>query len=171
MQERWVGEALLHKKVRSPFGIIYNYPTAKVEGHGYVNVKRDVYNYCIQGGATAELIPIAMALMWHNQPDGVRMALQVHDSVVSYVKPEAKQAWLDLSVWALTDGCREFLKRVYRYDLGDVELGVGAKIGTHWGTGEEVTYQTDVAGVVFEIVKRAGVKQKVPVDRRGSNHG
>lgn len=169
MQEAWVTEAMLTKQVRSPLGLIYNFPDISVDGRGYCNRKRDVYNYPIQGAATAEIIPIAMLLMWYNQPQGVRMVLQVHDSIVSYVKPEAEQEWLRMSTWALTSGCRDFLKRVYKYDLGTVELGIGAKLGTHWGTGEEVTYQTTHEGVVYQVVKgQDGRKTKVVVTG-GSN--
>ena len=172
MQERWVTEAMLTKQVASPFGIRYNFPDITMDARGYCNRKRDIYNWPIQGGATGEIIPIAMALMWYNQPDGVRMVSQVHDSVICYVKPEARDAWLDLSIWALTIGCRDFLKRVYRYDVGEVELGIGAKLGTHWGVGEEQTYQTDAGGQVFEVVKSPdGKKQKVAVTRGSTCNG
>lgn len=171
MQERWVSEALLTKKVRSPFGLIYNFPDITVDSRGYCNRKRDIYNYPIQGGSTGELIPIAMLLMWYNQPEGVRMVLQVHDSIVSYVKPEAAEEWLRMSTWALTSGCRDFLLRVYKYDLGDVELGIGAKLGSHWGSGEEVTYQSTHDGVIYQVVKASdGTKQKVVVNRGSGSH-
>ena len=99
------------------------------------------------------------------------MVLQVHDSIVSYVKPEAAEEWLRMSTWALTSGCRDFLLRVYKYDLGDVELGIGAKLGSHWGSGEEVTYQSTHDGVIFQVVKTSdGRKQKVIVNRGSGSH-
>lgn len=170
MQDAWVAEALLTKTVRSPFGLIYNYPDIAIDARGYCNRKRDIYNYPIQGGATGEVVPIAMLLMWYNQPPGVRMVLQVHDSIVSYVKPEAKDKWLEQSTWALTIGCRDFIKRLYQYDLGAVELGIGAKLGSHWGQGEEVTYQSTHDGVVYQVVKAPdGSKSKVLVS--GGSYG
>ena len=73
---------MLTKQVASPFGIRYNFPDITMDARGYCNRKRDIYNWPIQGGATGEIIPIAMALMWYNQPDGVCMVSQVHDSVI-----------------------------------------------------------------------------------------
>lgn len=110
-----------------------------------------------------------MLLMWYNQPEGVRMVLQVHDSIVSYVKPEASAEWLRLSTWALTLGCREFLERVYKYDLGEVELGIGAKLGSHWGLGEETTYQTTRDGRIYQVVKAPDGTRKKVVISGGSN--
>jgi len=171
MQDAWVAEALLTKQVRSPMGLIYNFPDISIDSRGYCNRMRDIYNFPVQGAATAEIIPIAMLLMWYNQPEGVRMVLQVHDSIVSYVKPEAAEEWLRMSTWALTSGCRDFLLRVYKYDLGDVELGIGAKLGSHWGTGDEVTYQSTHDGVIFQVVKTSdGRKQKVIVNRGSGSH-
>lgn len=104
-----------------------------------------------------------MALMWHNLPsdDSIVMVLQVHDSIKSWVKEGAEQTWIDLSIWAMTVGVRDFLKRVYNYDLGDVELGIGAKLGTRWGEGNERSFQTTKDGTVYEIVKVSGNKEKV----------
>lgn len=171
MQDAWVAEALLTKQVQSPMGLIYNFPDISVDGRGYCNRMRDIYNFPVQGAATAEIIPIAMLLMWYNQPEGVRMVLQVHDSIVSYVKPEAAEEWLRMSTWALTSGCRDFLLRVYKYDLGDVELGIGAKLGSHWGSGEEVTYQSTHDGVIYQVVKAPdGSKSKIVVNRGSSSH-
>ena len=167
MQERWVMEALANKKLRSPFGLVYNFPNISVDRKGYVNNKRDVYNFPIQGGATGEIIPIAMAYIWHNAPPEIRLVLQVHDSVVGYVKDGCESVWEDLCIRAMTIDCREFLKRVYGYDLGEVELGIGSKLSDHWGQGEERSFQTTPSGVVHEIVKVDGKKQKVPYSSGG----
>ena len=169
MQEAWVMQALANKWMRSPFGLIYNFPNISVDGRGYVNQKRDVYNYPIQGGATAEIIPIAMAYIWHNSPpEHIRMVLQIHDSVVAYVRDGYEDVFTDICIRAMTIDCREFLKRVYGYDVGEVELGIGAKISTHWGQGDERSFQTTPAGVVHEILKVDGKKQKVPYYSGGS---
>lgn len=50
MQERWVSEALLTKTVRSPLGLIYNFPDITMDSRGYCNRKRDIYNYPIKCG-------------------------------------------------------------------------------------------------------------------------
>ena len=68
----------------------------------------------------------------------------------------------------MTIDCREFLKRVYGYDLGEVELGIGSKLSTHWGKGDERSFQTTPDGVIYEIVKVGSSKQKVPY-HTGSN--
>ena len=71
----------------------------------------------------------------------------------------------------MTVGVREFLNRVYGYDLGDVELGIGAKIGPRWGVGDERSFQTTKAGVVYEVIKGASGKEKVLYSTGGDTLG
>ena len=72
--------------------------------------------------------------IWHNAPPEIRLVLQVHDSVVGYVK-DGCESVEDLCIRAMTIDCQEFWKRVYGYDLGEVELGMDQAIGS-LGTGE-----------------------------------
>lgn len=169
MQDSWVMEALANKTLRTPYSLLINFPNISVDGRGYVNNKRDIFNYPIQGLATGEIIPIAMAYIWHNvPPEGVRLVLQVHDSVVAYVKQGYEDVWVDTCIRAMTIDCREFLQRVYGYDVGEVELGIGSKLATHWGHGDERSFQTSADGTIYEIRKVDGKKQKLPYSRGGT---
>ena len=167
-QDGWVMEALANKTLRTPYGLLFNFPNITIDGRGYVNHKRDIFNYPVQGLATGEIIPIAMAYIWHNiPPEGIRLVLQVHDSVVAYVKHGYEDIWVDICIRAMTLDCREFLLRVYGYDVGEVELGIGSKIATHWGQGHERSFQSKQDGTIYEIVKVDGAKKKLPYNRGG----
>jgi len=91
----------------------------------------------------------------------------VHDSVVAYVKHGYEDIWVDICIRAMTLDCREFLLRVYGYDVGEVELGIGSKIATHWGQGHERSFQSKQDGTIYEIVKVDGAKKKLPYNRGG----
>jgi len=144
VQEGWVNQAVLEKRVVTPWGLVYYFPTAKMSASGYVNVTSTVYNYPIQALATAEIIPIALVYLWHGIRERglesvVHIVNTVHDSAVCEVHPSAVEEFTKLAQWAFTTAVYNYLERVYGMDF-DVPLGVGLKIGTHWGTGEEQSF-------------------------------
>lgn len=143
-QESWVKQALLEKRVVTPWGLTYYFPTAKLSDSGYCNVTATVYNYPIQALATAEIIPIALVYLWHGiheagLDDDVYIVNTVHDSAVCEIRPEAVDRFTTLAKKCFTLDVYNFLDRVYSIDF-NVPLGVGLKIGSHWGQGKEQSF-------------------------------
>ena len=164
MQEGWVREVLLSptNTLKLPWGMQYQFPGTSVNKWGYCNNRRAIFNYPIQGFATGEIIPIAMVLMQRNLPDGIVMIGQIHDSIKCLVRPDMVDYWRELSLWAMTKGARQFLRDVYGYDL-NVQLGIGAKVATHWSdTKEERSLEYTTDGRWVEVVKENGVKVGIP---------
>lgn len=140
-QDNWLHDVLQHKVLVTPWGLRYYWPIAKVSSSGYINVTSSVYNYPIQGLATAEIIPVAIVFFWHRMRE---MGLEghayivntVHDSVAVEVEPGYEELFRQVARQAFTTDVYDYLKRVYGMDF-HVPLGVGLKVGTHWGTGDE----------------------------------
>ena len=169
MQESWVADVLTSrdKTLRTPYGLTYNFPECRTQPDGYVSGTTNIYNFAIQGLSTAEIIPLCLALLWHNCPKGVRIVNTIHDSIVAEVHKDYVEEWKQLCIEVMCVTVRRYLKQLYGYTL-NVSLGVGVKVGERWGSGEEVTYQTNNDGsCVYEIVKVDGKKQKVPYSSGG----
>lgn len=169
MQEGWVAEVLTssNKTLTTPYGLVYNFPECRTQPDGYVTGTTNIYNYGIQGLSTAEIIPLCLALLWHKCPEGVRIVNTIHDSIVAEVHKDSVDEWVRLCIETMCVTVREYFTKLYGYTL-NVSLGVGVKVGERWGSGEEVTYQTNNDGsCVYEIVKVDGKKQKVPYSSGG----
>ena len=103
---------------------------------GYVENTTSIFNYPIQGFATGEIIPIALVYFWHRTRDMlIKIWNTVHDSIVSRVHKSAVKEYEELSKQCLTHDVYWFLSEVYRYNF-EVPLGVGIKVGKHWGVSD-----------------------------------
>ena len=163
MQQGWCHSVVADKdkKLALPFGMVYQFPNATLQADGYIAGSTNIFNYGIQGLATAEIIPIALAHLWHNLPEGVEIVNTVHDSIDCEVAPGQEDAWQKACIHSMTTAVYEFLERVYGYKL-NVPLGIGAKCGARWGDklAQERTFQLE-GDVLYEIVKGEGGKEKV----------
>lgn len=130
-----------NKKLRTPYGMEFFWPDTKMDKSGYINNTTSIYNYSIQGLATAEIIPITLVLFWHLTRDlNIMVVNTVHDSIISKVHKNAVDEYKELSVYCFTTGVYAFLKEVYNYQF-QVPLGCGIKVATHWGdTKEELSF-------------------------------
>jgi DNA polymerase I-like protein with 3'-5' exonuclease and polymerase domains len=140
-QKRWLAEVLRTKQLRAPWGLVYHWPAARVNKNGRANCKSTVYNNPIQTLATAEIAPIAVVYLWHRiHAEGLyekaRIVNLVHDSAPVELDPAAVEPLVSLVKQAFTRDVYAYLAAVYDMDFR-VPLGVGIKIGTHWGSGEE----------------------------------
>jgi DNA polymerase I-like protein with 3'-5' exonuclease and polymerase domains len=70
-----------------------------------------------------------------------RILNTVHDSIIAEFPPEETEAFHELSQQCLMDDVYSYLHDVYDIDL-TVPLGCGVTVGTHWGSKEEVKYQS-----------------------------
>jgi DNA polymerase I-like protein with 3'-5' exonuclease and polymerase domains len=142
MQDKWINQAVDDKRLITPWGLRYYFPTARREPRtGYANVTTAVSNYPIQAFATAEIIPIAIVSLWHRLRDvnGVRIVNTVHDSVVLEVHPEMVQNVIPIVKAAFTLDVYKYLSAVYGINMV-VPLGVGFKAGKYLGTGKEEAF-------------------------------
>lgn len=135
-QELWCMQVVADKSLVTPYGLKFYWPHARMYGSGRTNVRTEVFNYPIQGFATAEIIPIALVYFWHRAA-GLRVQVfnTVHDSIISRVHKDDLSAVEELTKQALTYDVYNFLHEVYHYEFS-VPLGVGMKSGTHWGSGK-----------------------------------
>lgn len=107
-----------------------------------MNVESAVDNYPVQALATAEIVPIAVVYLWHRLgdeglDDKVRIVNLVHDSAPSEIHPDAQEDFKRLSKQAFTHDVYNYLDKVYGFQFDKVPLGIGLKIGEHWGEGPE----------------------------------
>jgi DNA polymerase I-like protein with 3'-5' exonuclease and polymerase domains len=130
-QESWCIIVENDKELETPWGMKYYWPKAKVN-HGYLNCKTQVYNYPIQGFATAEVVPIGLTMFWHRIRDyAMFLICTVHDSVEVELPEEEMELFVEAVVQALTRDVYKYLREVYEIEF-DMPLGVGMVIGTHW---------------------------------------
>lgn len=144
VQEAWAAEVQLHKRLITPWGLRYYWPYAKVDRSGRLNVKTSVYNYPVQALATAEIIPIALVYFWHGlashgYDSRCHIVNTVHDSVACEIHPDAVEEVAELAKISFTVRVYEYLEKVYGLKF-NVPLGIGMKVGTHWGTGDEQSF-------------------------------
>jgi DNA polymerase I-like protein with 3'-5' exonuclease and polymerase domains len=141
-QKGWLDEVMLTKRLVTPWGLVYYWPIAKYSSTGWSNVTSSVFNYPIQGFATAEIIPIAIVFFWHRMREAgleghCYLVNTVHDSIVAEVEPGYEELFKQVAKQAFTTDVYRYLERVYKLPTFSVPLGVGLKVGSHWGTGDE----------------------------------
>lgn len=147
-QEEWAKQVALKKYLRTPWGLIYYWPYAKLVRRGkqsVLNCKNAVYNYPVQGYATAEIIPIAVAFFWHRVieaglEDHIVLVNTIHDSIVCELDPDFVEEFKAIVKKAFTTDVYRFLELVYGIRFDFVPLGVGINVGEHWTEGEEESF-------------------------------
>jgi len=147
-QTDWCLEVEATKQLVTPWGFVFYWPNAKSlpiirfnpetkrreEVGRYLNVRTNVVNAPIQSLATADIIPITLAYFWHRtrSEDWIMITNTIHDSIISEINPESRELFQNIVVKAFTDDVYGYLAKVYDMKF-NVPLGVGIKIGTHWG--------------------------------------
>ena len=145
VQQDWVYEVLQTKRLITPWGLRYYFPRASVNSKGYCNVTSSVYNYPVQALATAEIIPITVTYFWHRireqgLSDFIIPVNTIHDSLLCEIHPDYVEQFVLTARQAFGEDTWNYLQTVYGIEF-DVPLGVGIKIGTHWGEGPEQKYE------------------------------
>lgn len=143
-QEDWVHEVVASKRLVTDWGVIFEWPDAKMSTSGYVNVTSQVYNYPVQAFATAEIIPIAVVCFWKRIADEdlgeyIRCVNTVHDSVVAELHPAHTGDFIRIAKQSFTTDVYAYLREFYNKEM-IVPLGVAVKIGEHWGEGKELAW-------------------------------
>lgn len=147
-QNVWIKSVLKDKFLETEWGLRYYWPDTRMDRSGYVTNSTAICNYPVQAFATAEIIPLCLVAMWHviqvlELP--IRIVNTVHDSIVAEVKRGYEDVFRALAKWALTEFAYDVIERLYGIKL-ECQLGCGVKIGTHWGKGDEVKYESSRTG-------------------------
>ncbi len=153
-QAGWINKVVAFKELTTPYGLVYYWPSAKMNRFGYVNVTTEVSNYPIQGFATAEIIPIALVYFWHrSNGTGIVILNTIHDSIVNRVPKSKGELFEQLSKQCLTTDVYDYLRDIYDYHF-TVPLGVGIKLSRNWGaTKKETVYTVYPDGTEHKQVK------------------
>lgn len=143
-QAAWAAEVAMHKMLITDWGMRYYWPFARLDNSGRLNVKTAVYNYPVQALATAEIIPIAIVYFWHRLKEAgldefCYIVNTVHDSIVCEIHPDHVDEIVEIAKQAFTLDVYNYLSVVYGMEF-NVPLGIGVKVGTHWGTGKEQAF-------------------------------
>lgn len=135
-QYNWSLEVLNNKELRTPYGMRFYWPDTVMKKGGYITNSTQIYNYPVQGFATAEIIPIALVHFWHRTA-GMRIVAftTIHDSIGSRVHKDEVEAYKEISKQSLTTDVFTFLRDVYNYEF-KVPLGVGIKVSRNWGASD-----------------------------------
>jgi DNA polymerase I-like protein with 3'-5' exonuclease and polymerase domains len=137
-QQAWIDQALKTKKVRLIHGFTFFFPECKLSASGYVTGTTNICNYPVQHFATAEIIPIAVTYMWHLMKEMKSFLVNtIHDSAIAEVHPDEVDTFREYSKYSFTYLVYHYLKEVYDVEF-NVPLGIGCKLGEHWGEGTEL---------------------------------
>ena len=148
-QAGWLHEVLKTKRLRMPWGMEFPFPDARMDDRGYCRDEPSVCNYPVQNLATAEIIPVSLTyLYWRCKLLGLRVKFvnTVHDSVVALVHHEDVEEYVEAARLAFLDDTYTYLDAVYGLQM-NVPLGLGVKVGEHWGEGVERKFSAPYAKV------------------------
>lgn len=146
-QRGWTHTVVNAKELRTEYGLIYYWPQCKMQSSGYVLFTTSIYNYPVQGFATAEIIPISLVCAWHRMKDMKSFLVNtVHDSIIAELHPDEVDTWHELAKLCLIEDTYQIVEKLYGIKL-TVPLGAGVMVGTHWASKEakasEVVYEAD----------------------------
>jgi DNA polymerase I-like protein with 3'-5' exonuclease and polymerase domains len=146
-QTKWTHQVVENKKLETEYGMVYHWPDCKMTQYGYITHTTNIFNYPVQGFATAEIIPIALVCAWHRMADMESFLVNtVHDSIIAELHPDEVDQWHEVAKQCLIVDCYDILESLYKVEL-TVPLGAGVMVGTHWANKEakdnETVYEAD----------------------------
>jgi len=119
-QNAWVDEALkTGKTVCNATGQYAYWPHAKVHESGYISFNEAIRNWPIQY-LSGELVQVSVVITYH-----LMKALKlesfigntIHDSIITELKPEEEQAYIDLTNWSTLDGVNNYYHKLYGWNF------------------------------------------------------
>lgn len=140
-QTSWTETVLRDKELRTPYGMIFYWPDTRMTRSGFITNTTNIFNYPVQGLATAEIIPVALVHAWHKLREfNVRFILTIHDSIVLEVGPDVdKEELYRILFECFTTDVYRFMNSCYNYKVW-VTLGAEIKEGVYWGDGKGLKY-------------------------------
>jgi DNA polymerase I-like protein with 3'-5' exonuclease and polymerase domains len=152
-QRTWALVAADTGEIETEWGMKYYFPHVKVQKSGYISGQQQVFNYPIQAFATAEIIPIGLVHFWYRTRNAKLIITNtVHDSIICEIPPDEIELFQVSVVQSLTKDVYSYLHKLYKVDL-TVPLGVGVKLGTHWGV---TAYTDDELEILAEPLRELG---------------
>jgi len=144
-QRRWVLKTLQDKEFRTEYGLTFFFPGTRLMGSGWITNSTNIYNYPIQGFATAEIIPIALVCAWHRMANIKSFLVNtVHDSIIAELHPDEVGVWHEIAKQCFITDTYDVLRKLYGISL-TIPLGVGVLVGSHWSNdtakASEVKYE------------------------------
>ena len=139
-QDSWIDKVLKEKQLVTETGLIFYWPSTKMTRTGYITNRESICNYPVQYLATGEIIPIALIYQWHKLKALKMQSFivnTIHDSIVSEIHPDEAEVYRQHAINSFTHDVYRYLNLVYTIDF-TCPLGIGSKLGDHWGKGEEI---------------------------------
>jgi len=133
-QRGWTHKVLNDKRLVTEYGLVFHWPDCKMTQSGWIMYTTNIYNYPVQGFATAEIIPCAMICAWHRMADLESFLVNtVHDSIIAELHPDEVDVWHDVAKTCLIDDAYAMIQKLYSVSL-TVPLGAGVMVDTHWAS-------------------------------------
>lgn len=148
-QNSWVYEVLRNGCLRTATGLVLYWSDTEVQRSGYITNTPSIFNYPVQMFATADIIPIILALLWHSMA-GMESFITntVHDSVIAEVHPDELGKYGELVQRAFIEDIYKVLYKLYNYKFS-TPFGAEIKAGTHWGEGAALKMQADMGRIEY----------------------
>lgn len=140
-QTQWVYNVLTTGVLTTATGLKFYWPDTKMMRSGYVTNSTNIFNYPVQMFATGDIIPLTLRIIW-DMLIGMKAKIvnTIHDSVICEAPPDEVDRLREIYRYAFGSGVIGLLSRLYNYQFS-TPLGVGIKIGPHWGEGKEEKYE------------------------------
>jgi DNA polymerase I-like protein with 3'-5' exonuclease and polymerase domains len=130
-QDSLVEYALKHKHIQSPSGRVYAFPFVERLRGNRVRNQTQIYNYCIQGFATGDLMPCTLIEISRElRKYKSVLFLTVHDSVLIDVHPDEIDI-IPQVIFKCFDNIEAELKRRFNFE-SIVKFAYEAKMGDNW---------------------------------------
>lgn len=142
-QDRWIDEVISTGKLVLPWGMTYFWPDTRLMPDGYVTNSTNIKNYPVQGLATAEIIPIAVAYFYtylKNAELQSFMTNTIHDSALTEVHPEEREQVEEMYHQAFVADVYRYLDVVYNMEF-NVPLDAEVEFSNNWSVADEETKQ------------------------------
>jgi len=133
-QNAWITEVLKTKQLVLPTGMVFYWPSTKMDRSGYVTNTTAISNYPIQYLATGEIIPIAVTYLWHRMTAKKmesKIVNTIHDSAIAEIHPQEAELYEELAVQSFTSDVYKYLLDVYNIDF-NVPLEAEVELNEYW---------------------------------------
>jgi DNA polymerase-1 len=136
-QERWKDEVERTKQLTTATGLIFYWPDTEWEGSArnpYLKNTTSICNFPVQSLATADIIPIAITIMWYLIRENKLLSYiinTIHDSSILEIHPDEEKLISTIGELSFNSGVKGYLEEVYKIDF-NVPLEAEMKIGSCW---------------------------------------
>ena len=144
-QEDWKREVYQTKKLKTATGLTFYWEDSSFNRRGmlinnktFKPVDQSVCNYPVQNLATAEVVPVAVTVLWHLMLVSKMESFlvnTVHDSAIAEINPKERELFSELSEYSMTEYVVGYLHNIYDINL-EVPLEAEIDFGKNWATSD-----------------------------------